>query len=1085
VRLLEGRLVGFAYAGQGTALPAMGRRVRRLARAIETRGARSTRSTDLAGQVLVHVLSGPADRLRLSQAAEMLERALRQQPRSAGQHVDLAAIYLAIASPEEPWFVLRALEAAHRAVELDPALPAARFNLALAFEKTGLNLDARLAWGSFLRLEPDSGWANEANAHLAALARPSAVDDWGSLRPALERASQGGESAKVAAAVAAHPLRALQFAAEEALPQFVEVFALVGRGEEAERQSVVVRALGASLARHGEPFVLDSLEAVERLTRPGDRRDALAAYHDYAEATALCLANQGWRGQKLLASASRTFRRLGLPMRHRAAYASALCAYQRTEYRQAIRELQALVDSRQAGRYPSVLGRSQWLLGLAHQSLGEPEAALAAYEAASRAFGRFGAEAAVQHLVAESLVFLGDPWAAWKWLFQGVHGAVDDGEVRRRYSLMDKAGEAAEHTGFLIAAFDFRHEVTRLAGMEPDASGLTHAYLKRAEAHAALGRAGEAAADLTRAEHESRAIPDPSERRRRAVDLLVARSKLQESRSPEAALRYLAEALSLCLSTSFRMPLVDIQLARGKALRRMGRAEEAEAALLAGAEEFEHGRRSLSDAASRMSYFARARETFEELIDLRARRAGGAEAAFDIAEQMRARVLLDGAAQATAGPPPSPWTGAASAGRLRQALPDGVAVLSYASLPQRLVMWVARRDRPLLIAAAEIGAIQLEHDVDACRRAMLSEDPGAAACLTRLHTMLVAPVRAALDGASILVVVPDAALHGLPFAALLAGGTRRHLLEDFNVVVYPSAAILLRSVSHSPSQSARGIRSVVALVDPAFDRQRFPELASLPGGRREGSLLRALFGGRATVLDGSEATLQALRQGLLHADAVHIGAHSLVAGGGRTRWGLVLAGTGAVLAPDAIGRLHVGSARLVVLGGCGTGLGRRVGSEGVLSVARAFQAAGATSVVATLWSIEDEAASHLYEEFYRALGQGSGPSEALRSAQRAVLDRARASGTSAYRTWAAPVALGTWWERPTPTRSRPAERPLSVRVRNERERYLDEHAQPLLHRALRLRPQHLGQADAGGHGRCDPRQRSALRRALSRPGRGC
>ncbi len=904
--------------------------------------------------------------------------------------------------------MLQALDAAHQAVDLDPALAAARFNLALAFEKASLHLDAKLAWGALMRLEPRSNWLDEASVHLTDLARPSAADHWADLRPVLERASLAGDAAVVAAIVEQHPWRALRFAEEEALPEFFETFSHASEGK-ADRQSMAPRTLGAALARRGEPVVLDTLQVVAWLARPDDRLDLLAAYQNYTEAIALCLANQGQTGEKLLAHARRVFRRLRLPLQEHAAYASALCAYQRTEYRQAVGELRQLVGSRPTVRYPSLLGRSQWLLGLAHQSLGEPEAALEAYRAAASSFAQLGAKPVMQHLIAESLVFMGDPWAAWPVLFQGLHAAVQDGEVRRRYSLMDKAAEAAEHGGFHTAALDFRSEVTRLARMEPDASGLTHAYLKRAEAHLALGRPIEAAADLTRAERESLVIPDANERQRRAIDLLLARGRVEAQRAPRVALRHLSTALALCFSTSFRMPLVDIHLARARVLRRMERADEAEEALLSGVEEFERGRKHLGDAATRMSYFERARQTFEELIDLRAKRPEGAESAFAAAEQMRARVILDHAMGASAEPSGSLWATAALSSRLRELLPEEVAVLSYASLPGRVVMWAARRGRPLRMATVEVGAAQLEHDVGECRRSMLNDETRATACLERLHATLVAPLRAALDSSQVLVVVPDGALHSLPFAALLRGAGQRHVIEDWSIVVYPSAAVLLHSLSHPPSTPLPSTMRLLALSDPALAPQWFADLGSLPGGRREGEMLRALFGTRARVLTGPDATLPALEAGLLKVDVVHVGAHSIAARPGRSENGLALAGRNTLVGPDELGRLQARAARLVVLGGCATGLGRRLGSEGVLSVARAFQVAGAPSVVANLWSINDGDAPQFYQIFYQALGKGASPGEALRSAQLTALRRARANGRFAYRTWAAGVAFGTWW----------------------------------------------------------------------------
>jgi CHAT domain-containing protein len=70
-------------------------------------------------------------------------------------------------------------------------------------------------------------------------------------------------------------------------------------------------------------------------------------------------------------------------------------------------------------------------------------------------------------------------------------------------------------------------------------------------------------------------------------------------------------------------------------------------------------------------------------------------------------------------------------------------------------------------------------------------------------------------------------------------------------------------------------------------------------------------------------------------------------------------------------------ARLVVLCCCHTGQGE-ISSEGVIGITRAFLAAGARSVLATLWPIDDYATKEFMEEFYAELWQETSVCEALR-----------------------------------------------------------------------------------------------------------
>ncbi len=109
--------------------------------------------------------------------------------------------------------------------------------------------------------------------------------------------------------------------------------------------------------------------------------------------------------------------------------------------------------------------------------------------------------------------------------------------------------------------------------------------------------------------------------------------------------------------------------------------------------------------------------------------------------------------------------------------------------------------------------------------------------------------------------------------------------------------------------------------------------------------------------------------------------------------------------------------QLVVLSACETGLGRMSQGEGLLGLQRSFHVAGARSVVASLWQVDDAATQALMVEFYRNLWERRLPKlEALRQAQlsllRGDLDRPVATvprGASLPpQYWAAFVLSGDW-----------------------------------------------------------------------------
>jgi CHAT domain-containing protein len=97
-------------------------------------------------------------------------------------------------------------------------------------------------------------------------------------------------------------------------------------------------------------------------------------------------------------------------------------------------------------------------------------------------------------------------------------------------------------------------------------------------------------------------------------------------------------------------------------------------------------------------------------------------------------------------------------------------------------------------------------------------------------------------------------------------------------------------------------------------------------------------------------------------------------------------GDGGILTAEAIAGLPLHNLELAVLSACETGLGEVAGGEGVFGLQRAFHAAGARSVIASLWKVDDAATQALMAEFYKNLWEKKlGKLESLRQAQLAMV----------------------------------------------------------------------------------------------------
>ncbi|HVT60390.1 MAG TPA: CHAT domain-containing protein [Thermoanaerobaculia bacterium] len=234
-----------------------------------------------------------------------------------------------------------------------------------------------------------------------------------------------------------------------------------------------------------------------------------------------------------------------------------------------------------------------------------------------------------------------------------------------------------------------------------------------------------------------------------------------------------------------------------------------------------------------------------------------------------------------------------------------------------------------------------------------------------------------------------------------------------------------------------------------------PFFAALPGSRAEIEELRTLWrrllprsprnNAPLTVLTGQEATKQAFRSAVHGQRLVHLATHGFaVAGhcgarppavrgiGGLSLGeaagaeeleplaGLVLAGANrrapaddgnldGILTAAEILDLDLHAADWVVLSACDSGLGTVRAGEGVVGILRAFQVAGAKTVVVSLWSIDDQDAREWMRELYRArFERRVSTREAMRQATLRSLQISRKQGDDNPARWAGFVATGQW-----------------------------------------------------------------------------
>jgi CHAT domain-containing protein/tetratricopeptide (TPR) repeat protein len=332
----------------------------------------------------------------------------------------------------------------------------------------------------------------------------------------------------------------------------------------------------------------------------------------------------------------------------------------------------------------------------------------------------------------------------------------------------------------------------------------------------------------------------------------------------------------------------------------------------------------------------------------------------------------------------------------------------------------------------------------------------------KLYQLIFAPLEAGLGGKTDIFVSLDGQLNLLPLEILVCpdGG---YVVEKYSISYLSSGRDLLKFGSqHEPTGPA------VVMVDPDFDfsyqasarpdagrpfissalNYAFEPARGVSGcldvpftplsqtreeGKEIAKMLETRKGFEVSLLFGRDACEEFLKSMTTPPRVLHLGTHSdfckdldlnqeKMLENPLVRCGLAFAGANLLVKgngkADARGEdgfltgfeasgLNLFGTELVVLSACETGLGEVKNGEGVYGLKRAFQLAGARTIVMSLWKVRDEETRQLMTRFYQAWLSGSRKKDALRQAEISILSRRRAEGQSTHPLfWGGFVLLG-------------------------------------------------------------------------------
>lgn len=342
--------------------------------------------------------------------------------------------------------------------------------------------------------------------------------------------------------------------------------------------------------------------------------------------------------------------------------------------------------------------------------------------------------------------------------------------------------------------------------------------------------------------------------------------------------------------------------------------------------------------------------------------------------------------------------GARDAQRVRELTPNLTALRAagHASADSIILDFVAsttslhvfRIDGSTLETRRIGDLVEIQREIERYRDLIANKDAlGSVADVARLghdlYEKLLAPCLPATGSASNsplptrIIVIPEGVIATLPFEALVVSATAapkdftevEFALDRFDITYAPSVSVLLELSSEQKSDEARAVgeRSALILADPALG----DSFAALPAARLEGELVARQFA-HSKLLIGEHARSRELDTDLAAYSVLHFAVHGTVNSASALGTGLWLRGD-----PDGPEFFSVSNvmdldldADLVVLSACSSSRGAYRDGEGIESLARGFLFAGARTVIASQWELQDSSALGIMSTFYDRLVRG-------------------------------------------------------------------------------------------------------------------
>jgi CHAT domain-containing protein len=905
----------------------------------------------------------------------------------------------------------------NRAVALDSTLVDAYFNRALALEALRDTEEAKAAWRRYIEVDPSSKWTDEARQHLQRLENSTPKE-----RSAKEieedflAAYKDGRSSEAEKLIASNR----EAIRDKYLPVRLAM-SFVSAGD--ERRDELLKALEycgeIEMKMTGDPFAKEIAFFYHNVPRP--KLDSLAeAHRGLRDGYDLLLNRLDYRDAlPIFQSSQKTFDESGdVYSAKLAQYFVAYALANLNHNDEALSEM-TRVSNWAGERKFSWLSMTalHWVAScqLNSKQLTEArrsyEQALAIAETIGDSYGKQRNLSLLAYLHS----ICGQQKEALKYLFASVKESdTPETSLRQRYRNLFFVLPILIQAGLFSAGEPAAIEAMKSADRQNDAMWMTQSRALAGIASAQMGDLAAARAMLDDSRSKAAAIQSTDARERmgafarlRSADFerLYGGDLATAERLYKEALQYYDAGALPSLREEARQGLLQTYLATGN-------SNALAAEIPANISLDEEYRTKILDEEQTISFFDLKANVYDVAAEFEFNN-GNLERAYDHVEASSSRALLNRMQRRSSVtsndlPPSSPL----NLSEIRAEMPAGVRIVQYSVFEKKVVVWIVSRDG-LNAVPIPVDAVHLSDLVSRFSQGVSNQATADSSETKRLgvelYELLILPILSYLDPHDELCIIPSKFLFDVPFAAL-TDSEGKPLISTFRLVHAPSANVFLTGSRNAAARQRSQDESLLAVGNPAFDRERFENLTYLPDSEQETERIARLYPG-AQALIGERATKKAFLNALSDSDVIHFAGHYVAMPGTPMASFLLLATDGgdptnSELSNSELLGMSLSRARLIVLAACRSGIESYYRSEGMAGMSRTMLAAQVPLVVASQWSVDSAATAAMMIRFLELRRQEHMPTTAaLRAAQLDLINDPSGKYSSPY-YWAAFAVYG-------------------------------------------------------------------------------